>query len=61
MRARASGSKVYVVQYAIGEKTRRMSLGKVELQGLEFISRRPLDGVEVLRPRREILHRDSSG
>jgi integrase len=35
VRARAGGSKVYVVQYAIGEKTRRMSLGKVELQGVD--------------------------
>jgi hypothetical protein len=33
VRGRKGGSKVYVVQYAIGEKTRRMSLGKVELQG----------------------------
>jgi integrase len=35
VRARAGGSKVYVVQYAIGEKTRRMTLGKVELQGVD--------------------------
>ncbi len=35
VRARAGGSKVYVVQYGIGEKTRRMSLGKVELQGVD--------------------------
>jgi integrase len=35
VRARKGGSKVYVVQYAIGEKTRRMSLGKVELQGVD--------------------------
>jgi integrase len=35
VRARAGGSKVYVVQYAIGEKTRRMSLGKVELQAVD--------------------------
>ena len=32
VRARLGGSKVYVVQYTIGEKTRRMSLGKVDLQ-----------------------------
>jgi integrase len=35
VRARQGGSKVYVVQYTIGEKTRRMSLGKVELQGVD--------------------------
>ena len=35
VRARKGGSKVYVVQYTIGEKTRRMSLGKVELQGVD--------------------------
>ena len=35
VRARAGGSKVYVVQYGIGEKTRRMSLGNVELQGVD--------------------------
>jgi integrase len=35
VRAREGGSKVYVVQYAIGDKTRRMSLGKVELQGVD--------------------------
>jgi integrase len=35
VRARAGGSKVYVVQYAIGNKQRRMSLGKVELQGVD--------------------------
>jgi integrase len=35
VRARAGGSKVYVVQYAIGDKQRRMSLGKVELQGVD--------------------------
>jgi integrase len=35
VRARKGGSKVYLVQYAIGEKTRRMSLGKVELQGVD--------------------------
>jgi integrase len=35
VRARKGGSKVYIVQYAIGEKTRRMSLGRVELQGVD--------------------------
>src|SRR5471030_3525253 len=35
VRVRAGGSKVYVVQYAIGNKQRRMSLGKVELQGVD--------------------------
>jgi integrase len=35
VRARAGGSRVYIVQYAIGEKTRRMSLGRVELQGVD--------------------------
>lgn len=35
VRARAGGSKVYVVQYAIGEKTRRITLGKVDLQGVD--------------------------
>src|SRR5260370_6896437 len=35
VRARAGGSKVYIVQYAIGDKQRRMSLGKVGLQGVD--------------------------
>jgi integrase len=35
VRARAGGSKVYVVQYAIGNKQRRMSLGNVALQGVD--------------------------
>jgi len=35
VRVRAGGSKVYVVQYAIGNKQRRMSLGNVELQGVD--------------------------
>ena len=35
VRARKGGSKVYIVQYAIGEKTRRMTLGKVSLQGVD--------------------------
>jgi integrase len=35
VRARAGGSKVYVVQYAIGNKQRRMSLGSVSLQGVD--------------------------
>jgi integrase len=35
VRVRAGGSKVYVVQYAIGNKQRRMSLGNVALQGVD--------------------------
>jgi integrase len=35
VRARKGGSKVYIVQYAIGEKTRRMTLGKVSLQSVD--------------------------
>jgi hypothetical protein len=30
VRARLSGSKVFIVQYTIGNKQRRMSLGKIE-------------------------------
>jgi len=31
VRARLSGSKVFIVQYSIGNKQRRMSLGKIEM------------------------------
>jgi hypothetical protein len=40
MRVRKGGSRSYVVQYAIGKKQRRMSLGKVELQGVDKGKRR---------------------
>jgi integrase len=35
VRARAGGSKVFIVQYAIGDKQRRMSLGKTALQTVD--------------------------
>jgi integrase len=35
IRVRAGGSRSYVVQYKIGTKQRRMSLGKITLQGVE--------------------------
>jgi integrase len=43
VRARAGGSKVYIVQYAIGDKQRRMSLGKIELQGVDKARERAKD------------------
>jgi integrase len=49
VRARAGGSKVYVVQYAIGEKTRRMSLGKVELQGVDKAREKAKDILAAVR------------
>jgi hypothetical protein len=33
VRARLSGSKVFIVQYSIGNKQRRTSLGKVDIKG----------------------------
>jgi hypothetical protein len=35
VRASMSGSKVFVVQYTIGNQQRRMSLGKVEVLGVD--------------------------
>jgi integrase len=49
VRARAGGSKVYVVQYAIGEKTRRMSLGKVELQSVDKAREKAKDILAAVR------------
>lgn len=49
VRARAGGSKVYVVQYAIGEKTRRMTLGKVELQGVDKAREKAKDILAAVR------------
>jgi hypothetical protein len=34
VRARLSGSKVFIVQYSIGNKQRRISLGKVDFKGI---------------------------
>jgi integrase len=46
-------SKVYVVQYAIGEKTRRMSLGKVELQGVDKAREKAKDILAAVRMGRD--------
>jgi integrase len=49
VRARKGGSKVYIVQYAIGEKTRRMSLGRVELQGVDKAREKAKDILAAVR------------
>jgi integrase len=49
VRARAGGSKVFIVQYAIGDKQRRMSLGKVELQGVDKARDRARDILAKVR------------
>jgi hypothetical protein len=51
VRARLSGSKVFIVQYSIGNKQRRMSLGKIGM--LEVDSAR--------QKAREILNRGADG
>jgi len=38
VRARLSGSKVFIVQYSIGNQQHRTSLGKVELQDVDTAS-----------------------
>jgi hypothetical protein len=37
VRARSSGSKVFIVQYTIGNKQRRISLGKVDLRDVDEV------------------------
>jgi integrase len=49
VRARKGGSKVYIVQYAIGEKTRRMTLGKVSLQGVDKAREKAKDILAAVR------------
>jgi integrase len=49
VRAREGGSKVYIVQYAIGEKTRRMSLGKVSLQNVDKAREKAKDILAAVR------------
>jgi integrase len=49
VRARTGGSKVYIVQYAIGNKQRRMSLGKVGLQGVDKARERAKDILAKVR------------
>jgi integrase len=49
VRARKGGSKVYIVQYAIGEKTRRMTLGKVALQGVDKAREKAKDILAAVR------------
>jgi integrase len=49
VRARAGGSKVFIVQYAIGNKQRRMSLGKVGLQGVDKARERAKDILAKVR------------
>ena len=53
VRARTGGSKVYVVQYAIGEKTRRMTLGKVELQAVDKARDKAKDILAAVRMGRD--------
>jgi integrase len=49
VRVRAGGSKVYVVQYSIGNKQRRMSLGNVALQGVDKARERAKDILAKVR------------
>src|SRR5262249_55972663 len=49
VRARYSGSKVFIVQYQIGAKTRRMTIGSVALQSVDKARARARDILAAVR------------
>jgi integrase len=49
VRVRAGGSRSYVVQYKIGTKQRRLSLGKVSLQGIDKAREKAKDVLAAVR------------